>query len=224
MAVANLLDLNKIKQELVVFLRNQNIFSISTRGVTTTNDTGTFSSDSTHLINVNNIKNVRNVEVDSSDLVFGTDYVIDYTYDDSGTKKCKITFTSAQTGDYDIEYDYGTDKIYPDFPRTDLHIDSYPRIGVAITSTITDENELGAGSNTTELLISVYVYANGMENVDDYIQKIRQKVLENKNGFYYLRFVTPVTQSPLVNEPLRADKIYTRTIELKCPLNIEVIS
>ncbi len=56
MSVTNLIDEKLIKQELVVFLRNQDVFSTTVRGVTTSQDTGTFSSNSTHTLTTNPTK------------------------------------------------------------------------------------------------------------------------------------------------------------------------
>jgi len=42
MTITNLLDEELIKQEFVVFLRNQDVLTITQRGVTTQSDTGTF--------------------------------------------------------------------------------------------------------------------------------------------------------------------------------------
>jgi len=218
MTVNNLINVVNIKNELVNFLRNSDIFSTTVRGVTTATKTGTFSGDSTYTITDSNVKNVRSVVVGETTLVFGTDYTIDFDTP-------QIDFTSAQTGAYTIQYDYGsTDHIYGDFPRVDLGITSYPRISIAITSARTDEIALGGADTMTDFLISIYVYANGVENVDTYIKSIREVFLENKSGFYYLEFVTPVTQSPLINEPARGDKIYTRALEFRAPFNIETVT
>ncbi len=220
MSVTNLIDEKLIKQELVVFLRNQDVFSTTVRGVTTSQDTGTFSSNSTHTLTTNptKTKNVRNVKVGGSDLVFGTDYTVDYS---TGV----ISFTSAQTGAFIIDYDQGsTDKIFSDFPKVELKISNYPRLAVGITSSVTEENELGAGSNITNFLISIYVYGIGTENTNNYIKSVREAILNNKNDFYYLRFVTPKNISPMINEPARAYKIFTQVLDLEAPLNIEIIT
>lgn len=224
MSVTNLIDINKIKEELVIFLRNSNVITKEVRGVVTAHSTGTFSADTSHTINVSNIKNIRTITVGVSTLAYGTDYTADYDYEEDATIKCKITFSVAQTGAYDIEYDYGTDKIYPDFPRTDLKVSSYPRIAIAITSMRTDEVGLGGKDTINEFLISFYVYADGATSVDDYIKKVREQIIENKKTFYYLEFLTPLTVSPLINEPMRGDKIYTRVLEIKAPFNIETVS
>ena len=223
MAVTNLINLNQIKQELVVFLRNSDIISTSDRGVTTITDETIGTGDTVEVdfaLAEATAKNVRGVTVNSVAQTFGTDYTVDYsTY--------TVTFSSAPGSGLTIKatYDYGSgDSIYPDFPRTDLGINSYPRIAVAVTSVATDEMGIGGAANINDILLSVYVYANGMYNVDGYIQTTREAFLNNKKDFYYLKFVTPVTQSPLINEPARGDKIYTRSIDVRALFNVEDIS
>ena len=122
------MNIQNIKQEQVVFLRNQNILSTTVRGVTTASATGTLSGTVTITIARTNVKNIRSVTVASVAKYLGTDYTVDYDH----ASGCVITFGSNQTGAYAVSHDYGSDKIYPDFPRDDLTIDSYPRIAVDI--------------------------------------------------------------------------------------------
>lgn len=223
MAVTNLLNPNQIKQEIVVFLRTGDIFSIGTRGVSTETDEAVGTGDDVETkfaLDNTNVKNIRNVKVDGSTKVYGTDYTMDYT-------NAEINFVVAPGSGLAITstYDYGSgDKIYPDYPRPDLSLSSYPRIAIAITSMATSEMALGAKSNMSDLLISVTVYADGMETVDGYVKDIRELFLEAKDDFYYLEFITPITQSPLINEPRRGDKIHQRTLELRSLFNVETIS
>ena len=84
------LDLNEFTEEMTVFLRNQNIFSVSERGVTTQTDE--FDGDTIEVdfqIDRINVKNVRSVSVGGTLQSFGTDYLVDYA-DDNG----KTTITS----------------------------------------------------------------------------------------------------------------------------------
>ena len=92
-------------EELAQFLRNQDVLTTTVRGVTTTTENGTFASDSTHLIADTQIKNIRSITRGTL-LALGTDYTYDTDFDDSGTKKTKITFTSAQTGSYTATLGY----------------------------------------------------------------------------------------------------------------------
>jgi len=219
MTVLGLIDETEIKQELVYFFRNSDVFSISERGVTTAVDTGTFSSSSSHTLNTTPtlLKNVRSVVVSGVTLVYGKNYTINK---DTGV----ISFVVTQTGAYVISYDVGnSDKIWGDFPQVDLKINSYPRLAIGITSVRTQENELGGVSNISDFLISVYVYAKGTTLTDDYVKLVREKILENKTSFYYLRFITPTGTGPMINEPARSEKIFTRVTDFSAPLNIEVI-
>lgn len=220
MTVTGLIDFGSIEEELTVFARNSDIFTITQRGVTTESDTGTFSAAATHTLATTPtiVKNVRSVIVGGSTLTRYTDYTVDY---DTGV----ITFTSAQTGAYTISYDVGaTDKIFPDFPKTEIKISSYPRIAIAITSMTTTDEALSSHYKMSDFLISFYVYAVGKTNSNTYIASLREKLLEAKTSFYHLKYVTPVSNGPAINEPARGDKIITRTLEVRSPLNMEVIS
>ncbi len=134
-----------IKQEVVVFIRNQDIVSISDRGVTTSQDTGTFTAANSHTLATNPtlVKNVRNVDIGGSDLDFGVDYTVSYV---TGV----ISFTTPQTGAYTIDYDQGsTDRIFPDFPQKYLKLNQFPRVAAEIIDAQTKELALGGGSTMT---------------------------------------------------------------------------
>ena len=220
MTVTGIIKFNDIEEEVVVFIRNSDIFTITQRGVTTQSDTGTFSAASSHTLTTTPtiVKNVRSVVVGGSTLTRYTDYTVDYT---TGV----ITFIAAQTGAYTISYDTGaTDKVFPDFPKVELKVSSYPRIGVAITSLTTTDEALSSNYKMSDYLISIYVYSVGKENNNIYMATLREEFLESKTSFYYLKYVIPVSNGPAISEPNRAEKIITRTLELRSPLNMEVIS
>lgn len=209
-------------EELVFFIRNSDIFSISERGVTTEEDTGTFASDSTHLIADSQIKNIRSIVVSAVTLEFGTDYTYDTDFDDT-TKKTKITFTSAQTGAFTITYDTGTDKIFPDFPKNNLSVSSYPRISVDIISTSSDL--LGYGNqkvaNTTDVSFTTVVYANKSKTIRQTLDTIRNAIIEAQNSFFYLKIVTPDNSGPIINDDDRKNEIMHGNMDFLSTLNIE---
>ncbi len=209
------LNIQNTKQEQIVFLRNQDILTTTQRGVTTATNTGTFDADETHLIAVSNGKNIRSITVAGSPLVFGTDYTVDYNYDDSGTIKIKITFNSAQTGAYSIPYDYGTDSIYPDFPRDDLTINSYPRIAMDIISISTDAFGIGGSQFISNINFTVVVYADGADEIDGYVQAIKDAIRGNAKLFYYVNFVKPTITGPLISSPDRSDEIMQRNTDFQ---------
>jgi hypothetical protein len=213
-----LIDLNKIKQELVVFLRNSNIFTTSLRGVTTDTQTGSVNG-LTITIAKPNVKNIRSVKIGEGFLSFGSDYNVNY--DSSGS--CLITFTTTQNDTYEISYDFGTDKIYPDFPRPELSISSFPRISVDIVSVLSTPAGLGKVLES-EITFTVVVYEKNVDALYDYLTDIRTKFFDSWTGFYYLKSViTPISIGPLVPSPFTfgKDKIMMQNIDFRSVFNFE---
>lgn len=203
MAYKNILD---IKQELTVFLRNQDLISTTTRGVTTSQDTGTFSGAANHTLAINPtlVKNVRDVTVGGLPLGFGDDYSVDYS---TGV----ISFNSSQTGAYVINYDQGnTDRIFPDFPQPTTKLLHYPRIAMDIISGNTNEYALGADGNISEYIVQINAYDRSISNVENMISDIREKIMENKKNFYNFKFITPSGMGPIISNPLGEQKVLQR--------------
>jgi len=211
-----MVNVQNIKQEQLVFLRNQDIFSVSERGVTTANATGTLSGTNTITIAVSAIKNIRSVTVDAVAKSFGTDYTVAYN-----AANCVITFTSNQTGDYTVPYDHGTDKIYPDFPRDDLTIDSYPRIAIDLLNISTEAFGIGGEDFISDIPFTVVVYSDKSNDLDGYIDSIRSAYLSNAKGFYYLRFVKPTLVGPTINSQDKKDEIMQKNLDLMGVLETE---
>ena len=213
-----------VLEELVQFLRNQDVLTITVRGVTTTTENGTFASDSTHLIADSQIKNIRSITRGTL-LVLGTDYTYDTDFDDSGTKKTKITFTSAQTGSYTIIYDTGPDKIFPDFPKDNLSISSYPRIAVDIINM--GSEDLGFGNqkvaSSTDIFFTVVVYANKTKIVNQTLDLIRDAFLTSQNGFVNLSIITPTDSGPMINDNSTKNEIVHANMDYVSSLNVEKI-
>lgn len=202
------MNIKLIKQEQVNFLRNQDIFSISTRGVTTKTDTGTFSSASTFTLSTSPTicKNVRSVTRGTL-LTYGEDYTVNFL---TGV----ITFTTAQTGSYTIIYDYGTDKIYPDFPRDDLTISSFPRIAIDVLSAPIDAFGIGGGTFISNVALTIVVYDKNSDSLDSYINTIKELYVTNSKSFYYLKFIKPTLIGPTINSPDKKDEIMQKNIDI----------
>jgi len=216
------IDITNIVQELAVFIKNSDIFTITQRGVTTTADTGTFAGDSSYLIDKTNVKNIRSIVVAAVTLELKDDYTADYYYDDAGTKKCKITFIAAQTGAYTITYDYGnSDKIYPDFPRPDLTLGSFPRVGMGIIGI--DSGDVGFGNAmSSDITIQINVYDDGVQDIDGYLDAIRIAIIDARDDFKYLRRLVPVGTGPLIKSAFGSDKIMQKSLDVISILNYEI--
>ncbi len=210
------MNIQNIKKEMVNFLRNQDIISTTIRGVTTQTDTGTFAGDSTYTLDTNPTitKNVRSVTRGTL-LAYGEDYTVNFL---TGV----ITFTVAQTGAYTIIYDTGnSDRLYPDFPRDDLTINSYPRIAVDILSAPIDAFGIGGDSFISDVAFTIVVYDDNSDDLDSYIQTIKDLYVANAKNFYYLSFVKPTLIGPTINSPDKRDEIMQKNLDILGMFNVE---
>ena len=199
-----------IKKELEIFLRNQDLISTTDRGVTTSQDTGTFATSASHTLAINPtlVKNVRDITIGTTALTFGTDYTVEYS---TGV----ITFTTAQTGAYIINYDQGsTDRVWWDFPEPYLKLRDFPRIGFDIISGSTSEFGIGANVNQSEYILSIVCYDKDQEDVEKMIADIRTKLMDNKKNFYYIPFLTMTSMGPLLVTPFGQNKIFQRNQDI----------
>lgn len=213
------LDFTNIKQEFLVFLRNSDIFSVGTRGVTTI--TEEFNGDSSEVdftLSNTNVKNVRSITVDGVVVAFGSGYTVNYS-------TAVVTFTSAPaigTDNVDIQYDYGSaDKIYPDFPRPDLTLGSFPRIGFDIIGL--DSADVGFGNAmSSNITFQINVYATKGEDTENYLDVFRQKIIDGRDSFYYMRRLVPVGTGPMIKSNFGSDKIVQKSIDVISILNYEI--
>jgi len=204
------LNIQSVKQEQVDFLRNNDVFSTTIRGVTTASATGTLSGTKVITINRVNVKNIRSITVAAVSKVLGTDWTADYKH----ANGCVITFGENQTGDYIVSHDYGKDKIFPDFPRDDLDINSFPRIAVDILNVSTDAFGIGGSQFISNVALTIVVYDDDSDDLDSYIQTIKDLYVSNAKNFYYLKFVKPTLIGPTINSPDKKDEIMQKNIDL----------
>jgi len=210
-------DLYEAKKELVIFLRNNDVLSTTTRGVTTKTDTGTFTNASTFTLSTSPtaVKNVRSVTIATVLKTPYTDYTVNY---DTGV----ITFTSQQNGAYSIIYDYGSsDKIFPDFPQSNLKLNAFPRIAVDIIGGNMKDIDLGAITSVHSYNITVVCYSTDVEELEDMTSAVLNKILANKKTFYYFKYITPSVLGPILNSPGKGDKVLARNVDFVSTLNYE---
>jgi len=210
------MDIPKIKQEQVVFLRNNNVFSITQRGVTTTTQSETIAG-TTITIDKTNVKNIRSITVGGNSKVLGTDWTADYKH----STGCLITFGTSQAGASVVTYDYGNDKIYPDFPRDDLTINSYPRIAIDVMSAPISPFGIGGDTFISDVSMTIVVYDKNSNNLDSYIQTIKDLYVSNSKNFYYLNFVSPTLIGPTINSADKKDEIMQKNLDIVGKFNID---
>ena len=214
-----MVNITSVKKEMVNFLRNNDVFSTSQRGTTTQTDTGTFSTADTHTFAITPtiVKNIRSIIVAGDTLAYGEEYTVNFL---TGV----ISFASSQTGAYTISYDTGSDSIFPDYPRDDLTINSYPRIAVDILSAPIDVFGIGGSQFISDVAITIVVYDDNSDDLDSYIQTIKDLYVTNSKSFYYLGFVKPTLIGPTINSPDKKDEIMQKNIDILGQFNTETSS
>jgi len=211
------MDIPKIKSEQVDFLRNNNVFTISERGVTTDTQEDTLAAEDTITIALSTVKNIRSITVGGTSKYLGTDWNADY----KNAAGCLITFEADQTGAYVVTYDYGGDKIYPDFPRNDLTINSYPRIAIDVINAPIEPFGIGGDTFISNVAITIVAYANNSDDLDTYVQTIKDLYVSNSKSFYYLGFVKPTFIGPTINSADKKDEIMQKNLDILGMFNVE---
>ena len=210
--MTNVIDPEEILKEITIYVRNSDALSTTTRSVTTATATGTFSATSLLDISVSNVKNIRSITVGVTILTEYTDYTVDYNYTGG---KCRISFVAAQTGAYSIPYDYGTDKIFPDYPKSEMKISNFPRIAIEILDI---PSEAGGFGNVVknDINFTVVVYGTDKENIMDYIKAIRTAFGDNWTSFYNLgSVVRPTGTGPILQSEDTNSKVFSQNTDFK---------
>jgi len=207
-------DFNLIKEELIIYLRN-NISDPQERGnVKTDVFTGNGSTVKFQLTE-SSAKNIQYVKSGDSILSRYSQYYVDYKDKDTLTNPVIYLLTPPSSGALvEIKYTYSTSSwIYSDFPRVSLTVDNYPRIRVNILSMITEEFGLHADYNLSDMVVEVIVWAAGSNQLDQIVKDIRDSFIRNKKGFYFFNLIVPSTVSPMLSTPERGDKILQRNCD-----------
>lgn len=213
------IEQDKLIIEFLNFLRNSDIFTTTQRSVTTTSEsfTTTLTGAETFTLSKTNTKNIRSVTYDSTVLVYGKDY--DINIDDA-----KVTINSVvPTKTVVISFDYGTDKIWPDYPRMDLTISSFPRIGFEVYGF---KSELAGFGNVlrSNWRFDVRIYGTSAEETITILDTLRQKIISARNSMYYCSYIYPgnVLDLGYFDTEKGKNKIYVKGLDVLSENNYEI--
>ena len=187
------LNPKNILNEIVMSLRNSDILTTTQRNVTTSASTGTLSGSTIITVSNSSVKNIRSVTVGGTAMLYGSQYTVDTNY--SGA--CRITLATTATAAYTVSLDSGTDKIFLDYPRNDLTINSFPRISVEQIDITSDAGGFG-NVNVNVMDFSVVVYDFKKDDVRNTVQLIRNWLVTNQNNLYYAKLIKPSMTGPVV--------------------------
>lgn len=136
------LDLQQVRDELCNFLRQGDVLSTSVRGVSrvTSSYSVGVGGESAHTFTGNiPVRDFKVLTVDAIPKYFLRDYTMNWN---TGVLTWNTPLTNGQVVVYQLDFGSG-DKIFPDYPREDLTLTSFPRVGIEITSVSTSPLEIG---------------------------------------------------------------------------------
>ena len=201
------LDLFDVRNEISHFLRAYDALSTSIRGVTRTalSYTVGVGGEATHALTAP-LRDVHTLTVNSTAKYF----LRDYTYVDS-TGVLTWNTPLVENDSVVFSYDHGSgDKVFPDLPRDDLTLQSFPRVGIELTSMSTQPLGLGGMTHISDLVMTVIVWApvnqdsniaggyGGTTDLNDTITTIRGLFRTYAKSFYTFQFITPVSVGPMI--------------------------
>lgn len=206
------------------------MLSTTVRGVTRT--TSSYSvgvgGESTHTFTGNiPVRDFYSLTVDAVAKYYLRDYTINWT---TGVLTWITPLTNGQAVAYSIDWGTG-DKVYPDLPRDDLTLTSYPRVGIELTSISTEPLGLGGNNHISDILITVYIYVpvnkdtnvaggyGGLADLEESMRLLRNAVRNFAKSFYTFSWITPAGTGPLIRGI--NNKIMSQSQDFNIKFNVE---
>jgi len=210
----DVLSYGALKEELLVFLRN-NVTDPSARGTTGSDVFTAGGASGNFTLSQVGVKNITSVTVSSAAKTAYVDYTPNYqNTSPSSNPTVAMAAVPASGAQVQVNYKYGDTWIYPDWPRTDLGLNAYPRIAVDILSKRTKPFGIGGKVTISDIMVSMAVFADKASTIDTLMTQIGSSFIANTTSFYNFQAVYPDSMSSILNEPDRNDKILFQTQDL----------
>lgn len=212
-------DQYDIDKELVWLLRN-NVTDPLSRGSSGSQNYTATASQSVFVITQAGVTNITSVTVDSVSKTYGTDYTIS---ESTTTSNYTVTFNTPLSGGeaVSIGYHYGGTWIYPDMPREDVQIGSYPRIGIKTLDSSMIEIDLGAAMTQTSTLKEIAVFSRNLSQLRSIINSVKTTIINNKKSLYNVQLMLPAGIGPIGNVPGRSQELLSQSMTVEFPFIFE---
>lgn len=222
------MDIQQIRDELCHKLRNSDILTIGVRGVATKTDNFTATAGQVAFtLTGAGVRNIRSLTVNSVSKSYLQDYTVNWT-----TGVVTLGTGASLNDPVAIQYDYGTsDKIYPDMPRDDLTLVSYPRVGIEMTNISTMPIGLGGMTHQSDIVITIICWVpvnkdsaiasgyGGLSDLSGLMKNIRDAIRTNAKLFYTFQYITPAGTGPLIRG--QNNKVMQESVDYKIKFKIE---
>lgn len=223
------INLNEVRNELCNLLRSSDVLSTTIRGVTrvSSNYTASASESSHTFTGYTPVKNIKTLTVDGVAKYYLRDYTMNWN---TGVLSWNSNLTGGETVAYVLDYGSG-DKIYPDYPRDDLTLTSFPRVGIEMTSISTTPLGLGGANHMSDMLWTVYVWVSankdtniasgfgGQTDLETTMNLIRSAVRTNAKLLYTIPWIYPLNTSPILRG--QYDKVLQQSQDFRVRFRVE---
>jgi len=167
------------------------------------------------------------VSVGGTPLLYGLDWLPIFR----GANKGKITFTNipaAGTNNISVKYGYtNTGKsnyCYPDYPRVDLGINQYPRLGFKLFPAIKLLGASGGGfSQVSNILFSLKFVTVNTESIDEAATAVKNIIEKDAKRFYNFAFISPTSFRDFDMYDDTTGKVVAKVIDFNIQNRVEVI-
>jgi len=202
------MNVMNIRNELCQLLRRSDVLTTTVRGVTRTAGTYTVGAggEATHTFTGNiPVRDFYSITVDGSAKYYLRDYTMNWN---TGVLTWNSALTNGQVVVYSIDWG-SSDKIFPDMPRDDLTLTSFPRVGIEMTSVTTSPFGIGGANFISDILITVIIWVpvnkdsavangfGGLSDLQEVVRLVRASFITNAKSFYTFQFIHPAGTGPL---------------------------
>ena len=241
MGKTDFVDIIELKDELNNFIRVQ-LYSLDTKNresITTQNFVATAGQTNFPLTNGSRLRFVSSVTQNGTPLNFGDDY--DFTFPGLNRSNSGIIIlnTGATLND-DISVVYGFANtfvkdniikskdamVYTDFPRNDLGISKYPRVGIQVQIPRDMGGLSGGTQNVLKSNIRISVLMLSLDNfeLDTFEKTITKAIIQNAKNFFNFRYIYPENSNNINLSPDDTNNVLARNIDFIIPNRFEKIT
>lgn len=223
------INLQNVRDEICQFLRRNDVLTTTVRGITRTASSYAVGvgGETTHTFTGNiPTRDFRTLTVDGATMLFLRDYTMNWN---TGALTWNTPLTNGQAVVYSIDWGTG-DKIYPDLPRDDINLQSFPRVGIELTSITTNPIGLGGMTHLSDMLITIHVWApvnksadtanyGGLQDLEETHRLIREAFRTGAKTFTSFTYITPSGVNPLFKG--KNDKLLGQSADYRVKFRFE---
>ena len=219
-----IVDKQKIKEEILNFLRNSDVLDITVRSATTDSETFTATASQVdfNLATGSLIRNIRSVTVNGDIKEVYVDYDINILSEKSSSSLVSFYSGLSLNDEVVITYDEGSDsgdKIYPDMPDIKLVKSSFPRINFEIEETSVEPINSNHTKYQKMLVMTFRVIAERWQ-IDALSLSTYKLIFDNRNNWECNNLMKPNGESGNVPKEDKKD-VFVKFLYFRIPFEFE---